>query len=132
MHEDERQALLRRAYAHFNRREVHELLALMTDDVEWPDVANGVVLHDKADIERYWRAQFAVADPRVEPVDFLAVDDDDDADDDGGVVAVVDQRILDHGGALLGAPTIVYHRYEFRGDLVRRMRVFAARAEALS
>jgi hypothetical protein len=120
----ERIAVLQQAYRLFNERQVDAALAMMTDDIEWPNVAEGTVLHGKDAIRRYWDRQFAVADPRVSPTDFVAVGED--------VVAVVDQRIFDLHGQRLVAPSVVFHRYTFAGDLVRRMVVFADHAEALA
>ena len=119
----ERMVFLQRAYELFNGRDIDALLALMTDDVEWPDVANGVVLHGKEAIRSYWEAQFAVVDSRVVPSDFLETGDD--------LVAVVAQRIADLQGRPLGPPAIVFHRYSFVGDLVSRMVVFTDRDDAL-
>src|ERR1051326_8660890 len=87
------EAVLRQAYRLFNDRQIDDLLALMTDDVEWPDVANGAVLHGKDEIRPYWEGQFAVADPRVVPIEFMPAGDD--------VVVVVDQRVLDLQGQSL-------------------------------
>jgi hypothetical protein len=44
----ERIIFLERAYCRFNERRIDDLLAMMTDDVQWPDVANGTVLEGKA------------------------------------------------------------------------------------
>src|SRR5580693_3569956 len=66
----DRVTLLRRAYRLFNDRRIDELLALMTDDVAWPDVANGRVLRGKEAVRSYWEAQFAVANPQVDPIEF--------------------------------------------------------------
>ncbi len=107
----------------FNARDVAALLAMMTDDIEWPDVANGVVLRNKDAIRSYWEGQFAVADPRVQPTEFIPVADD--------LVAVVDQRVLDRRGEPITAPTVVFHRYSFRDELVRRMVPFHDRREAV-
>jgi ketosteroid isomerase-like protein len=120
----ERAALLERAYQLFNEREVDALLSMMTDDVEWPDVANGVVLCGKEQIRRYWDAQFAVSAPTVTPTEFIRTGD--------SVVAVVDQRIHDLDGQLLAKPTEVFHRYTFEGGLVRRMVAFTDRARTLT
>jgi hypothetical protein len=60
----------------------------------------------------------------VTPTEFIEAGDD--------VVAVVDQRILDLQGRPLMAPAVVFHRYTFAGDLVRRMVVFADRDEAVT
>ena len=107
----------------FNRRRIDELLALMDDDVRWPDVAGGVVLVGTAAVRKYWEGQFARTRPLVEPTAFVAVDDD--------VVATVDQRILDLDGALLAGPVVVYHRYSFRAALISRMTVHRQRRDAL-
>jgi hypothetical protein len=119
----DRIALLRDAYRRFNARDVDALLEVMTDDVEWPDVANDAVLHGKQAIRSYWQAQFAASDPRVEPLDVIEVGDD--------LVVVVDQRVADLDGRPLAAPAVVFHRYTFDGDLVRRMVVFTERSAAL-
>ena len=124
MDTDGRVALLERAYRFFNERQVDPLLAMLTDDVEWPDVAANQVLHGKDEIRPYWAAQFAVVDPQVRPTDFVEAGDD--------VVAVVDQHVLDLRGQPLVPPTVVYHRYTFAGDLVRRMVAHGDRDAALA
>jgi hypothetical protein len=120
----ERIDFLGRAYRLFNDRHVDRLLAMMTDDVEWPDVAHGTILHGKDAIRRYWNAQFAAADPRVAPTRFIEAGDD--------MVAVVDQRVLDLQGKALAPTTVVFHRYTFAGDLIHRMAVFADANEAVA
>src|SRR5436305_1772515 len=86
MDTNERIESLRRAYRLFNDRQIDALLAMMSEDVEWPDVAGGAVLHGKAAIRRYWDAQFASADPRVSPTRFIEAGED--------LIAVVDQRVF--------------------------------------
>lgn len=105
--------VLRRAYELFNERRIDELLALMADDVEWPDVANAAVLHTKSEIRKYWEAQFAAAQPFVHPDDFV--------EDDGDVVAVVQQHVEGLDGAVVVPVHVVHHRYTFddRGRVVR-------------
>jgi ketosteroid isomerase-like protein len=120
---DEKVAFLEVAYRRFNERDIDALLAMTTDDVEWPDVARGKVLHGPREIRAYWEAQFAAADPRVTPTAFIPTGDD--------MVAVVDQRIFDLAGQPVTASTVVYHRYSFAGDLVSRMRVFADRNDSV-
>jgi len=116
--------LLRLAYRHFNDRELDALFALMTDDVEWPDVARAAVLHGADEIRPYWEDQFAVTDPRVTPTDFIPVGED--------LVVVLDQQVFDLDGSPLTQPAVVYHRHTFRGDLVRRMVIFTDRDAALT
>jgi hypothetical protein len=120
----EKVAALERAYRLFNDRRIDDLLAMMIDDVRWPDVAHGIVLEGKAAIRQYWEAQFAVAAPQVVPTEFVEVDDD--------LVAVIDQRIFDLLGNLLVEPAIVFHRYSFTTCLISRMTVFGRREEAMT
>jgi hypothetical protein len=120
----ERIVVLERAYRLFNERRVDELLAMMTDDVEWPDVANGTTLHDQGAIRRYWSGQFATSRPQVTPTGFIEVGRD--------LVAEIEQRILDLNGLPLFPPAVVFHRYTFAGDLVSRMVVFPDRDAALT
>lgn len=120
----DRVAFLERAYRFFNDRDIDGLFTMLTDDVEWPDVANGAVLRGKEAIRPYWEGQFAVADPTVTPTAFIPAGDD--------LVAIIDQRILDLHGQLLVPPAVVFHRYTFSGDLIRRMMVFADREEAVA
>jgi hypothetical protein len=117
-------ASLERAYRLFNERRIDDLLAMMIDDVRWPDVAHGIVLEGKGAIREYWEAQFAVAAPQVVPTDFVPVGDD--------LVAVVDQRIFDLLGNLLVEPALVFHRYSFKTGLISRMTVFGRREEAMT
>lgn len=124
MNTSERIVVLERAYRLFNDRRVDELLALMTDDVEWPDVADGTTLHDKNAIRRYWSGQFATSRPQVTPTGFIEVGQD--------LVAEIDQRVLDLNGSPLVPPAVVFHRYTFAGDLVSRMVVFPDRDTALT
>lgn len=44
---------------------------------------------------------------------------------------MVDQRITDLEGSLLVPPAVVFHRYTFAGDLVRRMVVFTDADQAV-
>jgi ketosteroid isomerase-like protein len=113
----ERVILLERAYCHFNDRQVDALLAMMTDDVEWPDVAHAEVLHGKDQVRRYWESQFAVVDSRVLPTDFIH--------SGAELVVVVGQRILDREGKSLSAPSVAFHKFTFEGSLIRRMIVFS-------
>ena len=117
-------ASLERAYRLFNERKIDDLLAMMIDEIRWPDVAHRVVLEGKAAIRQYWEAQFAVAAPHVVPTGFLEVDDD--------LIAVIDQRIFDLVGNPLIEPAVVYHRYSFDAGLISRMTVFERREDAVT
>jgi hypothetical protein len=115
---------LEQAYRLFNSRQIDELLGLMTEDVEWPNVAEQKVLHGKQTIRRYWLHQFAAINPQVTPTGFVPRDDD--------VVVVVDQEIRDLPSQAVLRRGTVYHRYSFTNDLVRRMVVFDDEDSALT
>ena len=117
-----RHQTLTEAYERFNHRDIDGLLAMMTDDVEWPDMINGTVLRDKSAIRDYWQGQFAAASPVVTPLEVFDVDED--------VVVVIDQQVFDHQGNPLAPATTVFHRYTFDGDQVRRMVVSTERPQA--
>ncbi len=107
--------MLRRAYHLFNERDIDGLLADMTEDVDWPNVAEGTRLHGHNEVRAYWEAQFAAGDPRVEPLKI-------DTGADGTVVVSVHQHIHDLEGRLLHEAD-VEHVYTLRDDKVARMEV---------
>jgi 4a-hydroxytetrahydrobiopterin dehydratase len=106
--------LLRRAYVSFNAKDVDALLAVMVDDVDWPNVAESTRLVGREAVRAYWEAQFAVADPQVEPTGFRNEGD--------AVVVSIHQTIRDLGGTVLREGD-VEHVYRFRDGKVARMEV---------
>jgi hypothetical protein len=107
-------ALLRRAYEAFNARDIDGLLSLLQPDVDWPNVLEGRREHGHDAVRAYWAHQFALVDPRVEPVAFER--------QDGVVVARVHQVVRDLEGSVR-SDTFVRHAYAFRDGLVARMDV---------
>jgi hypothetical protein len=110
----EREAMLRRTYDAFNRRDVEPVLATLDADVDWPDMIEQRRLHGHDEVRAYWEAQFGSIDPHVEPTDL--------AGDDDRVTVTVHQVVRDPQGAVL-SDSYVNHVYVFRGDLVVRMDV---------
>ena len=109
------EALLRRAYAAFNARDVDAVIALMHPDVDWPNAWEGGRLHGHAAVREYWARQFQAIDARVEPVGFALAPD-------GRVVIDVHQVVRDPSGALL-SDCYVQHVYRVRDGLVEHMEV---------
>jgi ketosteroid isomerase-like protein len=107
-------------YDAFNRRDADAVLAVMTDDVQWPNAWKGGRLTGRDAVREYWRAQWAEIDPRVEP---LSVE----PRADGGVAVTVRQTVRSRDGALLSDQTVI-HVYALRGELIARMHVEAAPA----
>lgn len=109
-------AILRTAYAAFNRRDVDGALAMLAPDVEWPDMMLGRVLHGTDAVRAYWTQQFATISSQVEPAAFHPCGE--------RVLIEVEQRVrrLDTGG---DESSRVGHLYTFRGERVARMEVHA-------
>lgn len=111
---EERVALVRDAYQAFNRRDIEGVLAMLDPEVEWPNVAEGTVLHGHQAIRDYWEHQFQHIDPHVEPTAFLWERE--------RLVVTVHQIIRDRKGNRV-QDGLVTHTYTFGGDRIRRMEV---------
>jgi|SRR5580658_5700601 ketosteroid isomerase-like protein len=107
--------LLERVYAAFNRREIESALAVMDDDVDWPNGMEGGRVRGTAAVRDYWRRQFEVLDPRVEPQHFAG-------EPDGRIAIDVHQVVHDKNGKLV-VDQMVQHVYEIRDGLIRSMEI---------
>lgn len=104
--------LLVAAYKAFNARDIDAVLALMQPDVDWPNAMEGRREIGHENVREYWRRQFEVLDPHVEPVRFSEV---------GGRTEVdVHQVVRDLTGRVL-VDQMVQHVYSFRDGLISRM-----------
>lgn len=108
-----RRDLLGAVYARFNKRDVDGVLALMRPDVEWPNGMEGGHVNGRDEVRAYWRRQWDILDPHVEPV---RIEDDET----GSTVVDVHQVIRDLTGKIL-KDQIVRHVYSFRDGLIKRM-----------
>ena len=105
--------LLRRAYAAFNARDIDGALALMHDDVDWPNAMEGRRAVGRDAVRDYWTRQFALIDSRVEPLRFSTRA--------AGRVAVdVRQVVRDRDGNRLSDGEVT-HVFVLREGLVARM-----------
>jgi ketosteroid isomerase-like protein len=102
-------------YAAFNRRDVDRVLAMMSDDVDWPNAWKGGRLVGREAVRDYWTAQWTEIDPHVEP---LAVTERAD----GRLAVRVRQVVRSPDGELLGDGEVV-HLYRLDDRLIRRMDV---------
>lgn len=108
-----RRELLAGVYAAFNARDIDGVLALMRSDVDWPNGMEGGRVHGQDEVRAYWKRQWGMIDPHVEPVRI--------EDDENGVTVVdVHQVIRDLSGKIL-KDQIVQHVYSFRDGLIARM-----------
>jgi ketosteroid isomerase-like protein len=107
--------LLRTLYAAFNRREIESVLAVLHADVDWPNGWEGGRLRGKDAVRDYWKRQFEVLNPRVEPENFHA-------EADGRIAVDVHQVVHGKSGKLLG-DQMIQHVYEMRDGLIRSMEI---------
>ena len=102
-------------YAAFNRRDIDAVLAMMSDEVDWPNAWKGGRLTGREAVREYWTAQWAEIDPRVEP---LSVTERADR----SLAVRVRQVVRSSDGELLGEGEVV-HVYRMRHGLIDRMDV---------
>jgi ketosteroid isomerase-like protein len=107
--------LLTSAYKHFNARDIDGVLNLMHRDVDWPNLMENCRAHGHAEVRDYWTRQWAIFDPRVEPIDFTP-------ESDGRTAVHVHQVVHDLTGKLL-VDQMVQHVYHLQDGLIRSMEV---------
>lgn len=100
-------------YEAFNRRDVKAVLAMMSDEVGWPNAWKGGRLVGREAVREYWAAQWAEIDPHVEPLSVLERAD-------GTLAVTVRQVVRSPGGELLGESQVL-HVYQLHDGLIRRM-----------
>jgi len=102
-------------YEAFNRRDIDAVLAMMSDEVDWPNAWKGGRVTGPEAVRSYWTAQWAEIDPHVEP---LSVTERAD----GSVAVRARQVVRSPGGDLLSDSEVV-HVYRMHEGLIRRMDV---------
>ena len=109
------EALLRRCYAAFNARDLERVLATLHPHVTWPNGWEGGWIEGVEGVRDYWRRQWAVLDPKVEPQAFTG-------EADGRVTVSVHQVVRDLHGKVL-VDQMVEHVYHFQDGYIRRMEI---------
>jgi ketosteroid isomerase-like protein len=102
-------------YEAFNRRDADGVLAMMSDDVDWPNAWKGGRVVGREAVRDYWSAQWAEIDPHVEP---LSVTERAD----GSLAVAVRQVVRSLGGELVSDGQVV-HVYRLRDGVIRGMDV---------
>ena len=105
--------ILTATYAAFNARDIDAVLAMMHPDVDWPNGWEGGRIHGRANVRDYWERQWAVLNPRVEP---LRIEDDET----GRTIVQVHQVVRDLAGNIV-ADQIVQHVYSLENGLIEHM-----------
>ena len=104
--------LLSGVYALFNNRDIESVLAAMHPDVVWANGMEGGHVHGRDEVRSYWKRQWAIIDPRVEPVEISPAGN-------GEVFVKVHQVVRDLDGDLL-ADKLVTHVFQMRNGLIQR------------
>jgi ketosteroid isomerase-like protein len=107
--------LLQRMYAAFNRRDIETVLSAMQDNVDWPNGMEGGRVLGKAAVRDYWRRQFEVLDPNVEPKNFTK-------EAHGRIAIDVHQVVHDKSGKLV-VDQMIQHEYKIRDGLIQSMEI---------
>ena len=107
------QDLITAIYAAFNRREIEAVLAAMHPDVDWPNAMEGGRLCGHSQVRDYWKRQWGMMDPRVEPIRV-------EVDRTGPTIVEVHQVVRDLSGNVL-VDQMVQHVYFIKDGLIERM-----------
>lgn len=111
--------ILKQIYSRFNARDIDGVLATLADDVDWANGMDGGHVHGREAVREYWTRQWAVVNPRVEPISFEKAED-------GAIVVNVQQSIRDLEGRPLQGQThglkdkLVGHVFRFKNGKVIR------------
>jgi len=104
--------LLKHVYERFNSRDMETVLAAMSEDVTWANGMEGGHVHGRDGVRSYWTRQWALVDPRVEPVGFST-------GPEGEILVDVHQVVHDLEGKLL-IDQMVVHIFRFEDGLIQR------------
>ena len=110
--------LLKRIYALFNARDMEAVLAGMSEDVMWANGMEGGHVHGREGVRDYWTRQWAMIDPRVDPVGFRTGSGDE-------VIVDVRQVVHDLEGKLM-VDQMVVHFFRFEDGLIQRFDIGGA------
>ncbi len=98
-------------YEAFNRRDADGVLAMTTDEVDWPNAWKGGRLVGREAVREYWTAQWAEIDPHVEPLSVAERPD-------GSLAVAVRQVVRSLDGEVLSDGEVV-HVYHLDGGADR-------------
>jgi hypothetical protein len=106
------QDLIDSVYRSFNARDIDAVLTRMHPDVDWPNGMEGGRIRGHDDVRAYWRRQWTVVDPRVDPTHI--------EDDEIATIVDVHQVVRDLSGNVL-LDRMVQHVYSIQDGLIVRM-----------
>jgi hypothetical protein len=107
------EALIQKAYAGFNNREIDTVLSIMHPDIHWPKAFEGGYVIGHEAVRDYWTRQWSEINPIVEPLKITQRPD-------GKVEVEVYQLVKDLNGNILFDGN-VKHIYVINDDLLQQM-----------
>lgn len=107
--------VLYKLYNDFNTRDIEPVIAMMHPLVKWANGQFGGYVHGRDGVREYWKAQFQMIDPHLEPVDLQIAQD-------GSAVFTVRQTVRDLGGNMLLDKTLK-HIFSFDDGLIRTFEI---------
>lgn len=107
------QALIEKAYAGFNNREIDTVLSVMHPDIHWAKAFEGGYVTGHEAVKEYWTRQWGEIDPKVEPIGVTVRPN-------GKVEVQVYQLVKDLTGQILFDGQ-VKHVYVIRDGLLQQM-----------
>ena len=114
---------LRQVYAWFNARDVERVLGAMQEEVVWANGMEGGHVHGREGVRSYWKRQWEMVDPTVEPVSF--------SNGDGGQIIVeVHQTVRDLAGNVV-LDQMVGHIFWLKDEQIARFDIRGAENERL-
>ncbi len=90
---------LMQIYRAFNKREIETVLSFVQPDVKWANGIEGGFVYGRDAVREYWRKQFEVVQPQLEPLKF-------ERDENKRHVVTVRQIVRDMSGNLVLDQTV--------------------------
>ena len=107
--------IIKKAYQHFNNRNIDACLAVMHSNVDWPNGMEGGIEHGHEAVCKYWTRQWTMIDPKVEPIKF-------EIEKDGRINVTVHQVVHGKDGKLL-VDQMIHHIYTITYGLITTMEI---------
>ena len=110
----ETRVLLLRAYLAYNAQDLERLLALVSDDVDWPDDDGGRT-HGRTALSAYWAGQWQRVRVNDHPVAFQQLDD-------GRICVHVEQVVRALDGSVVSTAEVT-HLHQVAGARIERLEI---------
>jgi hypothetical protein len=107
--------LITSVYRWFNERQLSAILEVLHPEVIWPNGMEGGTVHGREGVQEYWTRQWAMINPKVEPLYIVE-------EPDGRMLVRVHQLVKDLEGRTL-VDQLVEHVYAFEEGMIIDMEI---------